>query len=110
MFEVGGIVHARGQHHHHRVSRCTRTSKCVEETGWIFINGLHSVGVEQRARMLGHGPAVLNDVTHPRGNPHIVFEYSEIARLISNEIDARNRDSGTVAGLNPTGSTNEIRT
>jgi len=90
MLEVGGVVHTRSEHHDRRIAHTGGRGRPqnLQQPRRVVGNRAHPVRGEELGEHVRHCPPVLHHIGDPRGRAHVVFEHTQPALTVTNEIDA----------------------
>ena len=107
VLEVGGVVHAGGEHDDERVEHAVRRGRAErgEQPGGVLIDLVHLLLGEQGGERPCHRQPVLDHVADTARHPHVVLEDAELAEFVADQVDARHvhpdavgrRDAGHLA-------------
>lgn len=103
VFEVGGVPRSRGEDHDSGVLRPGGRGgpQRGQQPPRVPVDGDHVLLGEEGREDPRHGPAVLDDVRNPAGDPHVVLEDPEVAGLVPYEVDAGDVDAYSARWLDP---------
>jgi len=90
VFEIGGVVHARGHDDDGRIvdaARRDRAQVLQQQVGIVLDRG-DAVAREQVREQAHHHLAVFQHVGHAGGNAQVVFQDVELARAGTHDVDA----------------------
>jgi hypothetical protein len=92
VFEVGGVVRARGQHRHRRIRDPGRgdAAQILQQNVGVMIHRCDTVRGEQLREQAHHHFAIFEHIRHARRHPQVVLEHAKLAGVVANDVDAGN--------------------